>query len=121
MNQVQRKVAEDIQTMDSVQLRAIINGDVDIEWICRKEMASRGLDRHDKWVGFPQAKRIWLMGPSKKERLLAVAKKTLALWEEHGLGDDEAVSGPIYDELKQSIGGLDKKRTTAKGGRTRGK
>lgn len=49
-----------IGMLDSDLLAAAARGDVDLNEIARWNMASRGLGRHGEWVGFPEAKRIWM-------------------------------------------------------------
>lgn len=49
-----------IGMLDTDLLAAAANGDVDLNEIARWNMAARGLGRDGKWVGFPEAKRIWM-------------------------------------------------------------
>ena len=42
------------------------------------------------------------------DRLLSAAERTMTLWIQHGLGDDENESEPVYMALEQAI--LDSRR-----------
>jgi len=35
-----------------------LNGEFDIEYMIRKELANRGLDKEGKWIGFDKAKEL---------------------------------------------------------------
>jgi len=37
------------------------------------------------------------------ENLLRASQATMALWNEHGLGDDENESEPVYNQLRCAI------------------
>ena len=39
-------------------LAAAARGEIDLNQLARKELASRGLDDQGAWVGFPRAKQI---------------------------------------------------------------
>ena len=39
-------------------LAAAARGEIDLNRLAREELASRGLDDHGVWVGFPRAKQI---------------------------------------------------------------
>jgi hypothetical protein len=39
-------------------LTEALNGEVDIEYMVRRELANRGLDKEGKWVGFQQAREL---------------------------------------------------------------
>jgi len=48
-----------IQTLPTNVLRAAAVGRLDLNALARAGMADRGLDHDGRWVGFPQAKKIW--------------------------------------------------------------
>ena len=43
-----------IQLVDAKILVAVARGDLDLNAVARRELASRGLDQTGKWVGFEQ-------------------------------------------------------------------
>lgn len=45
---------------DGEVLRFILALNIPLEKFIRYELAARGYDEDHKWVGFPQAKKIWL-------------------------------------------------------------
>ena len=47
-----------IQTALTKVLAAAARGEIDLNQLARKELASRGLDDQGVWVGFPLAKQI---------------------------------------------------------------
>ena len=47
-----------IQLADARILAAVARGELDLNAVARRELASRGLDRHGKWVGFANAAQI---------------------------------------------------------------
>lgn len=49
---------EYLQTLPTKLLVAAIRGDIDLNAIARRELASRGLDRDGRWVGFEKAREI---------------------------------------------------------------
>ncbi len=50
---------EHLQPLPTELLSAMAKGEVDTQAIAAKLMASRGLDREGKWVGFDKAAEIW--------------------------------------------------------------
>lgn len=46
--------------MEGELLRFIINYQIPVEKLIRQELASRGFDQNQQWVGFDAAKEIWL-------------------------------------------------------------
>lgn len=53
--ELEAKVAEFVQVMDTAALVAIVQGQVNILDIARAELASRGLNTAGKWIGFRAA------------------------------------------------------------------
>lgn len=47
-----------MQTALTNVLAAAARGEIDLNQLARKELASRGLDDQGDWVGFPRAKQI---------------------------------------------------------------
>ena len=47
-----------IQTADAKILAAVARGELDLNAVARRELASRGLDQHGTWVGFEKAAQI---------------------------------------------------------------
>lgn len=45
--------------IDTDVLLGIITGKVDPTELVRIELASRGMGKDGKWVGFPQARQLW--------------------------------------------------------------
>ena len=41
------------------QMVAVANGELDLNNLARKELASRGLDKQGQWVGFDKANQIY--------------------------------------------------------------
>ena len=39
-------------------LVAVVNGELDLNYLARKELSSRGLDKQGQWVGFDKASQI---------------------------------------------------------------
>ena len=39
-------------------LVAVVNGELDLNYLARKELSSRGLDKQGQWVGFDKANQI---------------------------------------------------------------
>jgi len=39
-------------------LTEALSGEYDINYLLRKELANRGLDRQGKWIGFDKAKKL---------------------------------------------------------------
>jgi hypothetical protein len=52
------KAAAQIQTLDSETLAKAARGEIDLNELARRELASRGLDSQAKWVGFEKAKEL---------------------------------------------------------------
>lgn len=50
---------EHLQPLPTELLNAMAKGEVDARVIAAQLMASRGLDREGKWVGFEKAKEVW--------------------------------------------------------------
>lgn len=50
---------EHLQPLPTELLNAMAKGDVDTQAIAAQLMASRGLDREGKWVGFEKAAVVW--------------------------------------------------------------
>jgi hypothetical protein len=48
-------------TSDKVLVEAL-NGDFDLVYMVRRELANRGLDQNGKWIGFDKAKEIQKVG-----------------------------------------------------------
>ncbi|MCB9261920.1 MAG: hypothetical protein H6607_06055 [Flavobacteriales bacterium] len=49
-----------LSTLDGNILRFILHEKVPLKKFIRYELAIRGYDEHGKWIGFEQAKRLWL-------------------------------------------------------------
>lgn len=47
-----------LQTAATALLAAAARGEIDLNEMARREMASRGLDKNGKWVGFAKAAEI---------------------------------------------------------------
>ncbi len=47
------------QGIDTDVLLEIVTGKVDTTELVRIELASRGMGKDGKWVGFPQARQLW--------------------------------------------------------------
>ena len=39
-------------------LVAVVNGELELNYLARKELSSRGLDKQGQWVGFDKANQI---------------------------------------------------------------
>lgn len=50
---------EHLQPLPTELLLAMAKGEVDMEAIASRLVAERGLDKEGKWVGFPEAARLW--------------------------------------------------------------
>lgn len=50
---------EHMQPLPTELLKAMAKGEVDAQAIAAQLMASRGLDREGKWVGFERAAFLW--------------------------------------------------------------
>lgn len=50
---------EHLQPLPTELLNAMAKGEVDTQAIAAQLMASRGLDREGKWVGFEKTKEVW--------------------------------------------------------------
>ena len=46
-------------TTNTELLLKVVNRDVDIIEIAKKELADRGMGRHGQWIGFSDAKEYW--------------------------------------------------------------
>lgn len=55
-------LSEHLQPLPTELLKAMASGEVDVQAIAAQLMASRGLDREGKWVGFEKAALIWTGG-----------------------------------------------------------
>lgn len=53
-------LTEHLQPLPTELLKAMAKGEVDARAIAAQLMASRGLDRDGKWVGFERAAAIWI-------------------------------------------------------------
>ena len=51
-----------IQIADATILAAVARGELDLNAVARRELASRGLDPHGTWVGFEKAAQIAAKG-----------------------------------------------------------
>lgn len=51
-------IAGYLQCMDCEAIAAAARGEIDVAALFRTELASRGLDRSGKWVGFEAAARL---------------------------------------------------------------
>ncbi len=47
------------QGIDTDVLLEIVTGKVDPTELVRIELASRGMGKDGKWIGFPQARQLW--------------------------------------------------------------
>ncbi len=47
-----------IQLAFNKVLVAVVNGELDLNYLARKELSSRGLDKQGQWVGFDKANQI---------------------------------------------------------------
>ena len=47
-----------LQTADTQTLLKAVNGEIDLNELAKEELASRGLNKNGKWVGFDQAAAI---------------------------------------------------------------
>jgi hypothetical protein len=54
----QHSLENALQTFDTALLLAILDGHVSAVETARAELASRGLDRSGKWIGFKAAKEL---------------------------------------------------------------
>ena len=52
---ISQDLAEQLQVLDTRFLLAIHHGDVSMDDLARREMASRGIDGSGRWVGFALA------------------------------------------------------------------
>ena len=59
-----------VQIADAKILAAVARGELNLNVVARRELASRGLDRHAKWVGFEKAaalaEQLPVCGPEKE-------------------------------------------------------
>lgn len=49
-------ILEEIQTLSVKVLKASAQGEIDLNQLALRELASRGLNREGQWVGFEKAK-----------------------------------------------------------------
>ena len=89
-------------------LAAAAQGRLDLNAWARSELANRGLDRHGRWVGCEAAKAGLAGAGGTTEEMRQVLLAVKALWDKHGLGDYDAESEPVFDQLISALG------TTAK-------
>ena len=47
-----------LQTLTIPMVAAIARGDIDVQQLARKELASRGVDMSGKWIGFDAANAL---------------------------------------------------------------
>lgn len=59
---VEQDFQEVAQTFDTRFLLAIINGQIDIAHVAKRELVNRGLDRNGRWVGFARAGDMHIEG-----------------------------------------------------------
>jgi hypothetical protein len=89
-------------------LAAAAQGRLDLNAWARAELANRGLDRHGRWVGFAAAQADLAGAGAAPEEMRQALLAVKALWDKYGLGQDDAESEPVYDQLRRALG------TTAK-------
>lgn len=68
MDDIKRRIAEQLQVFDIDLLAAIHRGEVDVAELARRELANRGVSPEGKWVGFPEAARLVGIGAREARR-----------------------------------------------------
>jgi hypothetical protein len=73
---------EYLQTLPTKLLVAALRRDIDLNAIARRELASRGLDRDGRWVGFEKAREIHSFC-----RIAVVVRRLLSVWRHDDVSD----------------------------------
>ena len=57
-NRIHRRRARIYSARLNKVLVAVVSGELDLNYLARKELSSRGLDKQGQWVGFDKANQI---------------------------------------------------------------